>query len=131
MIAASDFTAANGATLVVPGSHAWPRDRVAKDGEIVQAVMRAGDAAIIRGDTLHAGGTNADGTPRRAVSVAYCLGWLRPVENSFLNVPIEIVKTLPERAREPLGYEIHDGLDVDSGFLGYYEMGSPTALFDA
>ena len=132
MIAGSDFTATNGATLVVPGSHRWPIDREPNDDEIVQAVMPAGSMAIIRGDTQHAGGTNTDGTARRALSVSYCLGWLRAVENSYLNLDLDVLKQLPPKARQLLGYDIYDGSDdeVRSGFLGYYRMGSPGALFE-
>ena len=94
--------------------------------------MPAGSMAVIRGDTQHAGGTNTDGSARRALSVSYCLGWLRAVENSYLNLDIELVKSLPSKAQQLLGYDIHDGSqdEVRSGFLGYYRMGSPRALFD-
>lgn len=129
MVAASDFTAANGATLVVPGSHRWKDQRQPKTDEIAQAVMRAGSAAFVRGDTLHAGGTNTSGDPRRAISTSYVLGWLRPVENSYLHLPLDLVRKLPKRARELLGYEIYDGSAEDTGILGYYEFGSPSALF--
>lgn len=132
MIAASDFTAGNGATLVVPGSHRWPHDREPVESEIAQAVMPAGSMAIIRGDTQHAGGTNTDGTARRALSVSYCLGWLRAVENSYLNLDIDVLRTLPAKAQQLLGYDIYDGSqdEVRSGFLGYYQMGSPKSLLE-
>ncbi|MEM7123696.1 MAG: phytanoyl-CoA dioxygenase family protein [Pseudomonadota bacterium] len=133
MIAATDFTAANGATLVVPGSHRWSPDSAPVEGEIAQAVMPAGSMAIVRGDTQHAGGTNTDGTVRRALSVSYCLGWLRAVENSYLNLDIDVLRALPAKAQQLLGYDIYDGSqdEVRSGFLGYYQMGSPKSLLDA
>ena len=43
MFALSDFTAANGATVVVPGSHLWEdysRTPDAAKGEVAQAVMK-------------------------------------------------------------------------------------------
>src|SRR4030095_4841481 len=40
--ALTEFTAANGATRVVPGSHQWPLERKAQDNEIVQAEMPQG-----------------------------------------------------------------------------------------
>ena len=132
MIAASDFTAANGATLVVPGSHRWPHDREPVESEIAQAAMPAGSMAIIRGDTQHAGGMNTDGTARRALSVSFCLGWLRTVENSYLNLDADLLRSLPARAQQLLGYDIYDGSqdEVRSGFLGYYQMGSPKSLLE-
>lgn len=131
MLAGTDFTATNGATLVVPGSHLWEDEREPAAEEVAQAVMPTGSIAVIRGDCTHAGGANTDGARRRAISFSYCLGWLRPVENSYLNLPLEVVARLPVRARELLGYEIYDGSGREnSGFLGYYEMGSPRALFE-
>ena len=58
MFALSDFTAANGATQVVPGSHLWPTDREAKPEEITQAEMNAGSALFYLGSALHGGGAN-------------------------------------------------------------------------
>ncbi|MDE0238884.1 MAG: phytanoyl-CoA dioxygenase family protein [bacterium] len=132
MVAATDFTRRNGATLVAPGSHRWESGRLPCEGEIARVVMPQGGIAIIRGDCLHAGGSNIDGTRRRAISLSWCLGWLRTVENSWLNLPLDVVAGLPRRARELLGYEIYDGSadEVRSGFLGYYEMGSPRVLFE-
>ena len=131
MLAGTDFTATNGATLVAPGSHRWENGRKPEEREIARAEMPAGSIAVIRGDCVHAGGANTDGERRRAISFSYCLGWLRTVENSYLNLPLEIVASLPVRARELLGYEIYDGSGKEgSGFLGYYEMGSPRALFE-
>lgn len=131
MVAATDFTEGNGATLVAPGSHRWRGGRLPGEDEIAQAVMPQGSIAIVRGDCLHAGGASTDGTRRRAISLSWCLGWLRTVENTWLTTPLDVVAGLPPRARELLGYEIYDGSadEVRSGFLGYHEMGSPRVLF--
>ena len=42
MWAITDFRADNGATLVVPGSHRWDADRVAREEEVLAAEMPAG-----------------------------------------------------------------------------------------
>ena len=42
MWAVTDFTVANGATLLVPGSHKWPADRQPEPHEIFNAEMPAG-----------------------------------------------------------------------------------------
>ena len=58
MLAVTDFTAENGATQVVPGSHTWSEERVADPSEAVSAVMRAGSALLFLGSTHHGGGAN-------------------------------------------------------------------------
>ena len=57
--AIEDFTADNGATQVIPGSHRWgsehPDDRA---HEVVSAVMPAGSAIVFDGALWHRGGEN-------------------------------------------------------------------------
>ncbi len=131
MMALTDYTVDNGATVVVPGSHKWDVDRVPEADEITQAVMPAGSAAIFTGQCLHGGGTNTNGKVRRGLSVSFCHGWLMPVENSWLGVPLERVRRLPERAQELLGYSTYDGTSMGGGMINMYEVGSPKALLDS
>ena len=49
------------------------------------------------------------------ITPQYCAGWVRLLENMVLAVPPEIAATLPERARELLGYSIHPP------FMGYVD----------
>jgi hypothetical protein len=130
MIALSDYTAENGATVVVPGSHKWDRDRKPQAEEITQAVMSAGSVAMFTGQTLHGGGQNVSGVPRRGLSVSYCHGWLVPVENSWLGIPLETVRELPQRSQALLGYDLYDGTSRGGGLINMYEVGSPRALLD-
>lgn len=67
---------------------------------------------------------------RRGLSVSYCVGWLRPVENHYLNLSIDQVKALPKRAQQILVWNVYDGTTRGNGVLGYYEMGNPQDLFD-
>lgn len=53
MVAASEFTARNGATRVIPGSHRWDDERGPRDDEAVPAEMRAGSALLWLGSTYH------------------------------------------------------------------------------
>jgi len=123
-----DVTAAMGATLVVPGSHRWPPDRMPVKSEIVCCELTAGSALFFRGDTLHAGGTNTTNKRRRVLSTGLCCGWLRPVENSYTNIPLEKVRDLPRRAQQLLGYELYDASQVGGGYLGYHDMSDPMKL---
>lgn len=107
MWAVSDFTATNGATLVVPGSHRWPRDRIARSDEIAHSIMTKGSLLLHLGSVLHAGGANASAGDRFGLSINYALGWLRQTENQVLAAPPELARTLPPRLQDLLGYSVH------------------------
>lgn len=124
MFALTDFTHANGATQVVPGSHRWDKDRKAKLEEITYAEMKAGSALVYLGSTIHGGGANTTkNEKRRGMFLGYVVGWLRTEENTFLTVPIEKVRAMPKRTQELLGYKPHYA-------IGVYDVGSPMALFN-
>lgn len=107
MWAMSDFTAENGATQIVPGSHRWPADRSAEQDEIVQAEMSAGDVLLWHGGTLHGAGGNTSTEWRFGVFLSYSLGWLRQEENQYLDVPPAVAATLPKPLRDLVGYKMH------------------------
>ena len=124
MFALTDFTIANGATQVVPGSHQWPAEREPRPDEITQAEMNAGSALFYLGTTLHGGGANTtENEWRRGMFFGFVVGWLRTEENVFLTVPIEEVRKMPVRVQELLGYKAHGG-------IGVVDVGSPMALLD-
>ena len=125
IVALDPFTEENGATYIAPGSHKWELGRSPLSSELVRAVMKRGDILLFRGDLLHGGGENKTTMPRRAISVSYCAGWLRPVENSFLNVPADVARQLPKQLQEILGYVAHDASGQRGGMVGLYEGGSP------
>lgn len=125
MFALTDFTAANGATQVVPGSHHWPLDREAKTEEITRAEMKAGSALFYLGSAIHGGGANeTTDQHRRGMFLGYVVGWLRTEENMFLTVPIENVRSMPVRTQELLGYKAH-------GSIGVVDVGSPMVLLNS
>jgi ectoine hydroxylase-related dioxygenase (phytanoyl-CoA dioxygenase family) len=119
--ALDDFTAANGGTEVVPGSHLWDDERVAsvyRDdldvtidpallAQIEPLEMKAGSLVVFSGELLHRGGANRSSAPRCAFSHQYCEPWARQQENFMLSVPRERAKAMTPRLRELLGYSIH------------------------
>jgi ectoine hydroxylase-related dioxygenase (phytanoyl-CoA dioxygenase family) len=110
MWAIDDFTEANGATHVVPGSHKWT-DRVpAADEPVQRAVMPAGSVMFFVGSVFHGGGANTTDRPRLGVILEYVASWLRQQENQYLAVPRATVQQVPPRLQELLGYNVAGNL---------------------
>ncbi len=110
--AISEFTAANGATRVVPGSHRWPAARVARADEISVAEMPAGSVFYWAGGLLHGGGSNTADDWRFGIILTYSCGWLRQEENQYLEVARESISQLDPELRKVAGFTMH-------GALGY------------
>ena len=110
MWAINDFTEANGGTLLVPGSHTWPKERTARREEIVSAAMPAGSVLFWMGGTLHGAGANRSDGWRFGVFLSYSLGWLRQEENLYVTCPREVARTLPKQVRDLVGYKMHAAL---------------------
>jgi ectoine hydroxylase-related dioxygenase (phytanoyl-CoA dioxygenase family) len=119
MWALDDFTEANGATRLVPGSHRWTDRQPTDDDELVHAVMPAGSVMFYVGKIWHGGGANTTDRPRLGVILEYVAAWLRAQENHLLAVPRETVAELPERLQELLGYNIYPP------FVGYVDGRHP------
>jgi ectoine hydroxylase-related dioxygenase (phytanoyl-CoA dioxygenase family) len=112
--ALDEFTAENGATRVVPGSHRWLEERRAAEDEIVQAIMPKCSVLVYLGSVLHGGGSNLSDRPRMGLVNTYSLGWLRQEENMYLTIPREIAESYPDNIRRLIGYQGH------GEFLGWY-----------
>lgn len=110
MWAISDFTAANGGTHLVPGSHRWPQERQPRDDEVAIAEMPAGSVLLWMGGTLHGAGANQSDQWRFGVFLSYSLGWLRQEENQYLDVPPQVARTIPKQVRDLVGYKMHMAL---------------------
>ena len=116
MVAVSDFTDANGATRVIPGSNHWDDERSPRNDETVAAEMTAGSAFIWVGSTYHGGGQNRTQDPRTGVIMSYDLANLRQEENQYLSVPLETVRSLPDELQRLLGYS------AGANYMGYIEV---------
>jgi ectoine hydroxylase-related dioxygenase (phytanoyl-CoA dioxygenase family) len=122
MIAATGFTARNGATRVLPGSHRWDDERAPREDETVPAEMRAGAALLWLGSVYHGAGVNASDAPRTGLTYAYDLGNLRQEDNQYLSVPLEVVRGFPEDIQRLLGYEPCPPM------CGLYDLDDPMVL---
>jgi hypothetical protein len=106
IFALTDFTEANGATVVAPGSNHWEGMLPpVPEGAACRATMPAGSALLYSGKVIHGGGANTtEDQWRVGLHAGFCRGWLRAEENFQLTVPLEVARTLPERAQHLLGF---------------------------
>jgi ectoine hydroxylase-related dioxygenase (phytanoyl-CoA dioxygenase family) len=140
------FTAENGATEVIPGSHLWDEAEVARRRDepgglekyLVPMEVPAGACFVFPGKLLHRGGANRSSRPRLAFTNQYCAGWARPQENFFLSVPKDVVRRMSPRAQALLGYELwpsfmgmvtgsHPAKSLEPGFVPPFVAQGPDA----
>ncbi len=105
--AIDDFTADNGATVVIPGSHRWGKRHPGPDDPTRPVVMPAGSCVFFVGTLWHGGGANTSAHDRLAVTAQYCQPWLRPMEAFTLSVSRDIAREVSDDIRRMLGYSIH------------------------
>jgi ectoine hydroxylase-related dioxygenase (phytanoyl-CoA dioxygenase family) len=104
MWAMTDFSEANGATRVIPGSHRWDDKLRPGYEETIPAEMTKGSVLVYVGSLYHGGGANRSSATRMGINVGYTLSWLRPEENQYLACPPEVARTLPEDLAKLAGY---------------------------
>ncbi|KAH0527492.1 hypothetical protein TsFJ059_002492 [Trichoderma semiorbis] len=121
MIALDDYTANNGATVIVPDSHLWDSRRVPSAEETIPVIMPAGSMLFFLSTLWHGGGANTSDESRLALTAQYCQPWIRPMENQILAVDWEKLDEIPERLVDMFGYK------VGNPFLGFVDGGSPRA----
>ena len=127
MWALTDFTDANGATRLVPGSHhlKTPKYREVEAFESIPAEMRAGSVLIWHGSLWHGGGANRTNARRVGIAMNYCAGFLRQQENQQLGIPLEVVKGFSPRLQQLAGFGTYKHL------IGHIDKQSPVqALLD-
>lgn len=121
-----DFTQANGATEVIPGSHRWVEERPAEnDPRAIKVVMPKGSVIVFSGWLFHRGGGNQSGAPRLAITPQYTQPWLRQLENMVLAVPPEKAACYSDRIQALLGYSVRA-----PGFTGMVDGIHPKRLID-
>src|SRR5215469_16461344 len=103
--AMTDFTAQNGATRVVVGSHTFEDKLTFTEGDTEPAEMSKGSVFLYLGTTYHGGGANRSEADRIGIAFSYSVSWLRQEENQYLAVPLEIARTLPEELLRLMGYQ--------------------------
>ncbi len=103
--AMNDFTEANGATRVIPGSNKFEDRLEFRADQTEAAEMPAGSVLFYTGSLYHGGGTNRSDQVRYGLNLTYALSWLRQEENQYLSVPHEIARTLDDDLLRVIGYQ--------------------------
>ncbi len=123
MWALTDFTEANGATRVIPGSHLLDHSPdYGRHYESVAAEMPKGGVLVWHGSLWHGGGANTTGERRVGIAMNYCAGFIRQQENQQLGLPREVAARFSPRLRELVGYGIYNGL------IGHIDKHSPVEM---
>jgi ectoine hydroxylase-related dioxygenase (phytanoyl-CoA dioxygenase family) len=125
-----DFTADNGATRMIPGSHLWrtrPQDvlddPMAPHPDEILLTGRAGSIAVMNAHMWHGGTANRTAAPRLAMHAFYCRGdkpqqqyqkrLLRPEVQAALGPELRALLALDD----PRNDELSSAVEVRSGFL--------------
>ncbi|ANQ23773.1 phytanoyl-CoA dioxygenase [Vibrio natriegens] len=103
--AMTDYTAENGATRVVPGSHKAGTGQKYPPEAGIPAEMKKGSVLIYTGKVYHGAGENKTDELRKAINITYAVGWVRQEENQYLSTPPEVARTLPDDLLKLMGYQ--------------------------
>jgi len=123
MWALTDFTEANGATRIIPGTHLLDHSPdYGRHYDSVAAEMPRGSVLVWHGSLWHGGGANTTGERRVGIAMNYCAGYIRQQENQQLGVPLDVAATFGPRLRELCGYGIYRGL------IGHIDKQNPSHL---
>ncbi len=123
MWALCDFTEANGATRIIPGTHLADESPVYGQAyDSIPAAMGRGSVLVWHGSLWHGGGANT--TPERRVGLAmnYCAGYIRQQENQQLGIPRDVAAGFDERLQRLCGYGVYNGL------IGHIDKRDPIEL---
>ena len=132
------FTAKNGGTVIIPGSHRWSSAeylafvQARQAGRPVAAMhdafsleMPAGAIAVFQGTLVHGAGANMSDAPRMAFTNQYCEPWARTQENFYLGVPKARVRRMSPALQSLLGYGL-----MGTSFMGQVTASHPLKSLD-
>jgi len=109
----TDFTAENGGTNLIPGSHHWNRypDPVDDYSQCIALEGPVGTACVFDGRVWHGTGSNLTADTSRVGLLNYwCRPWLRQQENMAASLRSETVVAMPEKLLRRIGFQVHGTL---------------------
>ena len=108
MLMLDDFTAKNGATAILPGSHkrcVWP-DAEEFERDHIQATGPAGSLLMFSAPIWHAGRANRSEAARTALLSSYRCKFIRQLEDFRRSVSAETLDQCSERLRYLMGIDL-------------------------
>ena len=103
-----DFTAENGATRIVPGSHLLDNEKTPEDpfdiSITIAAEAPAGSAIMWDSRLWHGTGANVSSARRHAILCYLVRLWCRQTENGVLAVHPAVYDKMTDRAKALFGY---------------------------
>ena len=107
MWAITAFTADNGATQVVPGSHlSGLHPDPTKAYDVVDAEVPAGGAVVWDARTWHGSGRNRGNAARIGITTTYCGPQFRQLRNFTCALPPTVQASLSDELRALLGFKL-------------------------
>lgn len=106
LFAVDDFTAENGATLVVPGTHQQQQAPVAQycQSAAVPVICPAGSMVVFDSTLWHAAGANTSGHDRLAINHQFTRSYIKQQIDYVRALGEEAVLHQPDRTQQLLGY---------------------------
>ena len=124
MWALTDFTDANGATRLVPGSHTKPNPDYGGTYETIPAEMKKGSVLIWDGSLWHGGGANRTARTAHRHRDELLRRLHPPAGEPAARSCARARQDLPARLQELVGYGVYQGL------IGHIDKKSPAQLLN-
>ncbi len=123
-----DFTLENGATMLIPGSHADPAPVGERQG--VQVVAPAGSVIAFDCQAFHAGGANRTQQLRRGVLTLYIRSWLKPQTDHKRSFPTAKLASASPPLLRLLGFRRQSPVEHPDGRSEVIMAPGATAFYD-
>ena len=108
----TDYTAENGATLIVPGSHRsgrQPDHHLVRAADSVPVAGTAGTAVMFEGRTWHSTGENRTADVRVGLTTNFCAPQFRQQENFLLGTRPEVLESASPELLKLIGFKPWQG----------------------
>lgn len=122
IIALTDFTEANGATLFYPKSHL--NEKAPSEEEFqnraLQATCKAGDMIVFNARCWHAGGVNNTDQPRHSLTINVCRSYMRQrfdYPRLLESHHPEVLNWVGPKGRQFLGYNVRVPTSLEEFYL--------------